>query len=168
MKIFVTHKIPGDHIEKLRSTEYEVLVEESIDKINGADAILSLLTDRVDGDFMDAAGPSLKIVSNYAVGFDNVDVKAATDRGIVITNTPSDEVNEAVAEHTWALILALARRVVESDEFVRKEGYFANSGGYIGWKPDLFLGPSIIGKTLGIIGLGELGQWLPGVPRVIT
>lgn len=157
MKIFVTHKIPGDHVEKLRTAGHEVLVEESIDKINGSDALLTLLTDRVDGDFMDAAGPQLKIISNYAVGFDNVDIKAATDRGIVVTNTPSDEVNEAVAEHTWALILALARRVVESDEFVRKEGYFANSGGYVGWKPDLFLGPSIVGKTLGIIGLGRIG-----------
>jgi glyoxylate reductase len=157
MKIFVSHKIPGDHVEKLTAEGHEVLVEESIDKIYGSDALLTLLTDRVDGDFMDAAGPNLKIISNYAVGFDNINIKDATDRGIVVTNTPSDEVNEAVAEHTWALILALARRVVESDEFVRKEGYFTNSGGYVGWKPDLFLGPSIVGKTLGIMGLGRIG-----------
>jgi glyoxylate reductase len=107
---------------------------------------------------MDAIGPQLKIISNYAVGFDNVDVKGASDRGIIVTNTPSDEVNEAVAEHTWALILALARKVVESDEFIRQEGYFAGKGGYRGWEPDLFLGPSVMGKTLGIIGLGRIGS----------
>jgi glyoxylate reductase len=107
---------------------------------------------------MDTIGPQLKTISNYAVGFDNIDVKAAGDRGIVVTNTPSDEVNEAVAEHTWALILALARRIVESDEFVRHQGYFAASGGYRGWEPDLFLGPSVKGKTLGIIGLGRIGS----------
>ena len=157
MKIFVTHKIPGDHLEKLKTAGHEVLIGGSLDKIKDADALLTLLTDRVDADLMDAAGPTLKIVSNYAVGFDNVDIKAASDRGIVVTNTPSDEVNEAVAEHTWALILALARRVVESDEFVRQEGYFAGRGGYQGWKPDIFLGMNLIGKTLGIVGLGRIG-----------
>jgi len=157
MKIFVTHRIPGDHLEKLKTEGNEVLIEEPQDKIGGSDALLTLLTDRVDGDYMDAAGPALKIVSNYAVGFDNVDVKAATDRGIVVTNTPSDEVNEAVAEHTWALILSLTRRVVESDEFVRQEGYFAGKGGYQGWKPDIFLGMNLIGKTLGVVGLGRIG-----------
>jgi glyoxylate reductase len=129
-----------------------------LEKSKGADALLSLLTDRIDADLMDAIGPQLRLISNYAVGFDNIDVKAAGDRGIVVTNTPSDEVNEAVAEHTWALILGLARRIVESDEFVRQEGYFANSGGYRGWEPDLFLGPSVKGKTLGIIGLGRIGS----------
>lgn len=156
-KIFVTNQIPGDHIEKLKSQGNEVLIGETLDKIKDSDALLTLLTDRVDGDLMDAAGPQLKIVSNYAVGFDNIDVKAASDRGIVVANTPCDEVNEAVAEHTWALILALARRVVESDEFIRQEGYFTGKGGYKGWKPDLFLGTNLIGKTLGIIGLGRIG-----------
>ncbi len=157
MKIFVTRKIPGDHLEKLKISENEVLIGETLEKINGSDALLTLLTDRVDGDLMDATGPQLKIISNYAVGFDNVDVKAASDRGIVVTNTPSNEVNESVAEHTWALILALARRIVESDEFIRQEGYFAGHGGYIGWQPDMFLGVNLIGKTLGIIGLGSIG-----------
>jgi glyoxylate reductase len=167
MKIFVTRKIPGDSLEKLKEGENEVVVselprpltpEELLEKSKGVDALLSLLTDRIDSDLMDAIGPQLKIISNYAVGFDNINVKAAGDRGIIVTNTPSDQVNEAVAEHTWALILALARRIVESDEFVRHQGYFAASGGYRGWEPDLFLGPSVKGKTLGIIGLGRIGS----------
>lgn len=154
-------------MEKLKTDGNEVIVsefdrpltpEELLEKSKGADGLLSLLTDRVDADLMDAIGPQLKIISNYAVGFDNVDVKAAGDRGIIVTNTPSDEVNEAVAEHTWALILALARRIVESDEFVRNQGYFAGSGGYKGFEPGLFLGPSVMGKTLGIIGLGRIGS----------
>ena len=159
-KIFVTRKIPGGHLEKLKTAGHEVTISEFnrpltgaelVEKVKGADGLLTLLTDRVDGDLMDAAGPQLKIISNYAVGFDNVDVKAATDRGVVVVNTPSEEVNEAVAEHTWALILSLARRVVEADEATRR-------GGYKGWEPDIFLGVSLIGKTLGIVGLGRIGS----------
>lgn len=159
MKIFVTRKIPGDHLKKLEKAGYEVEISdydraltesELVEKVKGVDALLSTLRDRVDGDLMDAAGPQLKIISNYAVGFDNIDVGAATDRGIVVTNTPNEEVNESVAEHTWSLILALANRIVEADEFVRQ-------GKYHGWEPDLFLGTNLIGKTLGIIGLGRIG-----------
>ena len=117
-----------------------------------------MLYDRIDGDVIDAIGPQLKMVSNYAVGFDNVDIKAATDRGVVVTNTPSEEVNESVAEHTWVFIMALARKIIESDEFVRQEGYFAGKGGYKGWEADLFLGHTMIGKTLGIVGLGRIGS----------
>lgn len=160
MKIFVSRKIPGDFIERLKIDGNEVVVsefnrpltqEELLNMVRGVDFLLSLLTDRVDGDVMDAIGPQLKMVSNYAVGFDNVDIKAATDRGIVVTNTPSDEVNESVAEHTWALILALARRIVEADEATRR-------GGYHGWEPDIFLGHNVMGKTLGIVGLGRIGS----------
>src|SRR5512146_2443646 len=130
MKIFVTRKIPGNYLENLKVNGNEVIISEFdrpltaselLEKGKGVDALLTLLTDKIDGDVMDAVGPQLKMVSNYAVGFDNVDVKAASDRGIVITNTPSDEVNEAVAEHTWALLMALARKIVESDEFIRQE-----------------------------------------------
>lgn len=159
-KVFVTRQIPGNHIEKLKEEGFDVVVsefnrpltpEELTDGIKGADALLSLLNDKVDGDVMDASGPQLKLISNYAVGFDNVDVTAATARGIVVTNTPSDEVNEAVAEHTWALILALTRRIVEADEATRH-------GAYKGWEPDIFLGTSLIGKTLGIVGMGRIGS----------
>ena len=160
MKIFVTRKIPGEALKALTAAGFSVdisvydrpLEEEELVKMSsGADVLLTLLTDRIDADLMDATGPQLKLISNYAVGFDNIDVKAATDRGIVVTNTPSEEVNEAVAEHTWALILSLARRIVEADEAVRR-------GLYRGWEPDIFLGINLIGKTLGIIGLGRIGS----------
>ncbi len=159
-KIFVTRKIPGKALEKLTGSDYDVEIsefdrplkeEELVEKAKGVDALLTLLTDRIDSDLMDVAGPQLKIISNYAVGFDNIDMKAATDRGIVVTNTPSNEVNEAVAEHTWALILSLARRIVEADEVVRR-------GAYKGWEPDIFLGINLINKTLGIVGLGRIGS----------
>lgn len=158
-KIFVTRQIPGDHLEKLKVNGNEVVIsefsrvltpEELLTKSKGVDAILCLLTDRIDADLMDAIGPQLKIISNYAVGFDNVDIKGASDRGILVTNTPSEEVDEAVAEHTWALISALARRIVEADEATRR-------GAYRGWEPDIFLGTNLIGKTLGIVGLGGIG-----------
>lgn len=159
-KIFVTRKLPGNSLDAFANSGHEVEIsefdrplseEELVTKVKGKDALLTLLTDRIDGDLLDAAGPQLKIVSNYAVGFDNIDVKAASDRGVVVTNTPSDEVNEAVAEHTWALIFALARRIVEADEATKR-------GGYKGWEPNIFLGESLSGKTLGIIGLGSIGS----------
>jgi glyoxylate reductase len=158
-KIFATRKIPGEALEKLSTSGHDVEIskvdrplteEELLEKSKGMDALITLLTDRVDGDFIDAVGPQLKIVSNYAVGFDNINLEEATKRGVVVTNTPSDEVNESVAEHTWALMLALSRRVVEADEAVRR-------GAYKGWEPDIFLGRDLIGKTLGIIGLGRIG-----------
>lgn len=157
MKVFVTRKIPGD-LEPLKNGN-EVIIsefsriltpEELINKAKGIDALLSLLTDKIDGEVMDAIGPQLKIISNYAVGFDNINIKDATDRGIVVCNTPCEEVDEAVAEHTWALALSLCRRVVEADEATRR-------GAYKGWEPDIFLGSSLIGKTLGIVGFGGIG-----------
>jgi len=162
MKIFVTRKIPGDYLDKLTAAGYDVdisifdrplLPEELVVKVAGIDALICLLTDRIDEDLMDAAGPDLKIIANYAVGFDNIDVKAATYRGIVVTNTSSAEVDEAVAEHTWALILCLARRIIEADESVRR-------GAYRGWEPDIFLGENVRGKILGIIGLGKIGTYV--------
>ena len=159
MKIFVTRKIPGTALERLKSSDNEVEIsefdrplteEELLEKARGVDALLSLLTDKINGDVIDAIGPQLKIISNYAVGFDNINIKEATDRGVIVTNTPSNEVNEAVAEHAWALMLSLARRIVEADEATKR-------GSYRGWEPDIFLGTNMIGKTLGIIGLGRIG-----------
>ena len=158
-KIFVTRQIPGKAIDELKSSGNEVEVsqfdrpltaEELLEKGKGVDALLTLLTDKVNGDVIDALGPQLKIVSNYAVGFDNVNIEDATKRGVVVTNTPSDEVNESVAEITWALMLALARRIVEADEVTRK-------GAYKGWEPNIFLGVNMVGRTLGVIGLGRIG-----------
>jgi glyoxylate reductase len=159
MKIFVTRDLPGNRLESLLNSGNEVVVsefdrpltaEEFLERAKGSDAVLTLLTDKIDGEVMDAVGPQLKIISNYAVGFDNIVIDDATKRGIVVTNTPSDEVNEAVAEHAWALLLSLTRRVVEADESTRR-------GSYRGWEPGIFLGPSLKGKTLGIIGLGRIG-----------
>jgi len=159
MKIFVTRQIPGDSLEKLKVNGNEVTISdygrpltsvELLKQSKGMDAILCLLTDNVTAEVMDSIGPQLKIISNYAVGFDNVDVKAAGEKGILVTNTPSEEVDEAVAEHTWALITALSRRIVEADEAVRH-------GAYRGWEPDVFLGINLVGKTIGIIGLGGIG-----------
>jgi len=160
MKIFITRKVPGEYLEQLKQKGYEVILnefdrpvteEELITGVKGVDGLISLLTEKIDGDLMDLAGPNLKIISNYAVGFDNINIDDATKRGIVVTNTPCNEVNEAVAEHTWALILSLARRIVEADESVRR-------GSYSGWDPGTFLGTSLKGKTLGIVGLGRIGS----------
>ncbi len=160
MKIFISRNLPEDSLKGFDNAGHEVIVsefdrplkeEELVEKVKGVDALLSLLNDRIDGDLLDAAGPQLKIVSNYAVGFDNIDVKAATDRGVVITNTPCDEVNEAVAELTWAIVLSLSRRIVEADESVRR-------GAYKGWEPSIFLGSQVRGKTLGIVGMGSIGS----------
>lgn len=160
MKIFVSRKIPGTAIQSLQAAGHEVTVSEFdrpltsvelLERAQGADALLSLLTDKIDGEVLDAIGPQLKVVSNYAVGFDNINVSDATSRGIVVANTPCDEVNEAVAEHAWALMLALARRVVEADEVTKR-------GAYSGWEPDIFLGVNLRGKTLGIVGMGRIGE----------
>jgi glyoxylate reductase len=158
-KIFVTRKFPGTALDKLTQSGNEVHIsefdrpltpEELLDGAKGSDAVITLLTDKVDADVIDAIGDQLKIVSNYAVGFDNINIDDATERSVVVTNTPCDEVNEAVAEHTWALLLALTRRIVEADESTRR-------GSYRGWEPGIFLGKGLIGMTLGIIGLGRIG-----------
>jgi glyoxylate reductase len=123
---------------------------ELLRRVKGCYAILPLLTDQIDEEVLDAAGPELKIVSNYAVGYDNIDVPACVDRGIVVTNTPG-VLTDAVTEHTIALITSLARRIPESDRFTR-------AGKYRGWEPMLFLGTQLKGKTIGIVGLGRIGQ----------
>ena len=160
MKIFVSRSFPGTALDTLKNSGHEVVVSpfdrpltaaELLEHATGVDALLSFLTDKIDGEVMDAIGPQLKIISNYAVGFDNIQVPAATERKILVSNTPCDEVNEAVAEHTWALMLSLARRVVEADEVTKK-------GAYHGWEPGIFLGTSLKGKTLGVIGLGRIGE----------
>lgn len=132
--------------EEDRVIPREVLLE----RVKGADAILSLLTDKIDGEVMDAAGPQLKLISNYAVGYDNIDVPAAAQRKIYVSNTPG-VLTEAVAEHTFALLLAIARRIPESDQFIR-------AGKYHGWEPELLLGTELQGKTLGVVGLGRIGS----------
>jgi len=158
LKVYITRRIPEPGIEMIRK-EHEVEVnpydrvltrEELLQAVKGKDGILCLLTDKIDAEVFDAAGPQLKVVSNYAVGYDNIDVNEATKRGIVVTNTPG-VLTETTADLAWALILATARRIVEADKFTR-------AGKYEGWAPMLFLGQDVYGKTLGIIGMGRIGQ----------
>ena len=157
-KVFITRKIPEPGPTLLKQAGFEVEIsdfdgvlprEKLLEKVKGVDAILSLLTDKIDGEVMDAAGPQLKIVANYAVGYDNFDLNAAKQRNVIMTNTP-EVLTESVAEHAIALMFAIARRIVESDQFMR-------SGKYTGWAPMLFLGNDLVGKTLGLIGLGRIG-----------
>lgn len=154
----MTRRIPEAGIKMLREKGHEVEVsdydgvlprEQLLQKVKGADAILSLLTDKMNDELFQVAGPQLKIVANYAVGYDNIDVPAAVKRGIIATNTP-EVLTESVAEHAIALIFAIARRIVESDQFMR-------DGKYVGWAPMLFLGNDLVGKTLGLVGLGRIG-----------
>jgi glyoxylate reductase len=118
--------------------------------LKGKAGVLSLLNDRMDAEAMDRAGSQLKVIANYAVGFDNIQVAEATRRGIVVTNTP-EVLTETTADMTWALIMAVARRIVEGDKFLRKKKPWA-------WAPLMFLGRDVHGKTLGILGLGRIGQ----------
>ena len=159
MKVYITRKIPDVGIEMLRnkgcdveiSPEDRPLSKKELIKIlkkGNYDAVISLLTDTIDAEVMDAA-PTVKIYANYAIGFNNIDLVEAKKRGIYVTNTPSGGA-ERVAEHTWALILALTCRVVEGD-------YYMRSGKYKGWDPMLLHGQRIEGKTLGVIGTGRIG-----------
>jgi lactate dehydrogenase-like 2-hydroxyacid dehydrogenase len=157
--IYVTRRFADSGIQALKKygARVEVYAEDQIiprkellKNIKGCDALLSLLTDKIDAEVMDAAGPQLKVIANYAVGFDNVDLAEAKKRNIVVTNTPSEEVNEAVAEHAFALIVSLARRIPEANEFAKGKKY-------VGWSPTHFIGPMLTGKTLGIIGAGRIG-----------
>src|ERR1051325_11709211 len=116
----------------------------------GKDGLLTILTARVDGELLDAAGPGLKIVANHAVGFDNVDLTECTRRGVLVTNTP-EVLTEATADLAWALILATIRRVAEGDRLVR-------SGTEWIWGPQMMLGHDLYGKALGIVGCGRIGR----------
>lgn len=159
MKVLVTRPIPSEGLEALRKKKYDIDLyekdevmprKELLKRAKGKDAILSLLNDKVDAELLDAAGSQLKIVANYAVGFDNVDLAAAKKRDVIVTNTPAPEVSETVAEHTFALLMALAHRVAESDAYARAKKYK-------GWGPNLLLGTDVYGKTLGLIGGGRIG-----------
>jgi len=156
--LYITRLLPAPVMATLRE-RYTLVSEPTEDQIptdddrrygfSQADAVICTLADTIT-DALLAAAPRLKIVANYAVGYNNVDVAAATRRGIVVTNTP-DVLTDATADLTWALILAGARRVVEGDRWTR-------SGQWPGWAPTQMLGTDVTGKTLGIIGMGRIGQ----------
>lgn len=156
----VTNRIPEPAVEMLRQAG-EVRIDEREEAIPradllglvaGAEAVLTLLHDRVDDEFFEAAGLQLRCVANVAVGYDNVDVAAATQRGVVVTNTPG-VLDDATADLTMALILAATRRLAEGDRLVR-------SGKPWSWGMGFMLGSSLQGKRLGIVGLGGIGKWV--------
>jgi len=157
-KVFVTRKILEEGLNMLKErydvevSDYDGIIprEMLLEKVKGADALLSLLTDNIDAEVMDAAGPNLKIIANYAVGYNNIDVEEATKRGIMVTNTPG-VLTETTADFAWTLLMAIARRIVEADKFVRE-------GKFRGWEPMLLLGTDVFGATLGIVGFGRIGQ----------
>ncbi|MBS3116003.1 D-glycerate dehydrogenase [Candidatus Woesearchaeota archaeon] len=156
-KVFVTRKIPDSGIKILKECcdvriypkNKVISRKELIKGVKWCDALLCLLTDTIDKEVINV-NHKLKVISNYAVGFNNVDVKYATLKGIPVCNTPG-VLTDAVAEHTFALMLAVTKRIVEANTFTR-------TGKYKGWEPMLFLGMELKGKTLGIIGLGRIGS----------
>lgn len=161
MRIFVARRVPDAGLNLLYDAfgKESVTVfpedriisrEELLAGVKGADAILPILTDKIDGEVLDAAGPQLKIVANFAVGYNNIDVPAATARRIPVTNTPG-VLTETTADLTFALILAVARRMGEGERMVRARQW-------PGWGPMQLLGSDVYGKTLGIFGMGRIGQ----------
>lgn len=156
-KVLVTRKIPEEGISKLRKYfDIEVneldrafTYEELKERVKGKEGVLCLLSDKIDGEIMDAE-PKIKIFANYAVGYNNMDVEAARNRNVYLSNTPG-VLTDATADITWALLFAVARRVAEGDKYVRE-------GRFTGWSPTLLLGQDVSGKTLGIIGAGSIGR----------
>jgi len=158
-KVFVTRRLFDEAISLIEEhADVEVYDSEEepapydliLEKVRDIDGLLCLLTDKIDARVIEA-GERLKVISNYAVGYDNIDVEAATKRGIYVTNTPG-VLTETTADLAWAILMAIARRVVEADKYVR-------AGRWIhAWGPKMMLGSDVHGKTLGIVGLGRIGS----------
>jgi glyoxylate reductase len=159
-RVFVARIIPDEGLRQIEdATDATVWQDELppprdvlLKSIAGAEGVLTLLTDRVDDEFLDRAGPDLKVVSNFAVGFDNIDVAACTARKIPVGNTPG-VLTETTADLAWALLMAAARRLPEGDRYVR-------GGKWKTWGPMLLMGPDVHGATLGVVGFGRIGQAL--------
>lgn len=159
-RVFVTRRIPQAGLNALAAVADVDLWEDELpppremllEHVRGVDGLLSLLTDRVDAELLDAAGPSLRVVSNYAVGYDNIDVAACRERGVAVGNTPG-VLTETTADLAFALLMAVARRLPEGYDFVREDRWQT-------WGPLLLLGKDIHGATLGIVGFGRIGREL--------
>jgi glyoxylate reductase len=155
-KVLVTREIPDAGLRLLRDFDVSVLHErpperdELLEAVRGAAGILPTVTEKMDAEIMDAAGDGLKVIANMAVGYDNVDVEAATERGVVVTNTP-EVLNETTADTAFMLLLAAARRLGEAERLLR-------SGGWDAWGPMQLTGPDVWGKKLGVVGFGRIGQ----------
>ena len=154
-KVFVSGTLPGDGVAALRASHDVVQAEEGVRSAAfeacraDVEAVVALLTDRIDAAFLEAS-PRLRIVANVAVGVDNVDLAACRARGVIVTNTP-DVLTEATADLAFGLLLAAARRIAEGDRLVR-------AGGFTGWTPTFMLGTRVHGTTLGVVGMGRIGQ----------
>ncbi|NVO13070.1 MAG: D-glycerate dehydrogenase [Rhodoplanes sp.] len=157
-KVLITRMIQQENIDRLRE-HFEVEINpddrayskaELMAKVKGRDGVLSMLTDTIDGEVLDAAGSQCKIVANFAVGYNNFDVAAATSRKVILTNTPG-VLDDATATHTITLMLSVARRIVEADKFVR-------AGKWGSWAPLFFMGLDVDGQTLGLAGAGRIGK----------
>ena len=157
-KVVVTAPIPKTGISLLQEQGYDIDLHDSNRplstdelkaKIQDADALIPLLFDSITENVL-AHARYLRVIANYAVGFNNIDLESAQKRGIVVTNTP-DVLTAATADLTWALIMAVSKRIVEADRFVRE-------GRFTGWQPQLMLGGDVTGKTVGIIGAGRIGR----------
>jgi lactate dehydrogenase-like 2-hydroxyacid dehydrogenase len=158
--VFITRALPAAGLDLIQAEcEAQVWPEQLPPApaalhaaVAGCAGILALLTDRIDAALLDAAGPQMRVISNFAVGVDNIDVAEATRRDIPVGNTPG-VLTETTADLAWALLMAAARRIVEGDRYVR-------AGLWQTWEPQLLLGPDIAGATLGIVGFGRIGQAL--------
>jgi glyoxylate reductase len=156
-KVFVSRLIPERGLKKVKAaTDTEVWnsdlpppADVLLDKAKDCDGLLSLLTDKIDGDFMDAC-PRLKVIANLAVGFDNIDIPAATERGVIVGNTPG-VLTDTTTDFAWTLLMAAARRLTEGERYVRE-------GKWKTWGPLLLRGQDIHHATLGLVGLGRIGS----------
>lgn len=156
MKVLLTSPLPIDVENKLKVSGIETIAgngrmtkQEIIESAKNADGIICLLRDSIDAEVIDSS-PGLKVIANYAVGFDNIDVKHATSKKIFVTNTP-DVLTDATADLAFSLLLSCARRIPEADRYVRQ-------GKFKGWRPDEMLGSDVAGKTIGIFGFGRIGR----------
>jgi len=156
-QVYVTRKIPqqalsiinSEVIIKINQYDRALTRNELEEAIKNVDGLLCFITDTIDSDLLDL-NENLKVIANYAVGFNNIDIKACNKRKILVSNTPG-VLTEATADLTWSLLMSVARKIVQADKFTR-------NGNYKGWDPLLFLGSEIYKKTLGIIGMGRIGQ----------
>lgn len=151
-KILVTHQLPfwEEVGGSLVDAGHEIRFGNLSDLDESYEALITILTDKISARELER-GTKLKIVANYAVGYDNIDVAACKTKNVLVTNTPSEAVNESVAEMTWILMMALSRRLTEANDFMR-------NAAYKGWEPDIFLGEDLAGKTLGVVGMGRIGS----------
>ena len=156
-KVFVTREIPDAGLDGIVAETDATVWREHLppsrdvllESIQGCEGVLSLLTEAVDAEFMDAAGPQLKVVSNFAVGFNNIDIEEATRRGIRVGNTPG-VLTDATADMAFALLISASRRIVEAQKYIE-------DGNWLTWEPRGHIGADLLGKTIGIVGMGRIG-----------